>query len=1071
MSGRLCAGIDWLYNQSEILSWEHSFLTDQNLLQSHSIAALHFQKQLWLMQRLAPNVAVANISARLNWSGKLNIDALTAAINDYVTRHPYLGCQIAVSDDDGLVQQFGKIGPIEFKVVDLRFLSGEAQSEALQIQLDLAAKTPLPVTTTPPLRCTVIRSADEHYDIVFVFSHFSCDGLSMGILCKEFLAAYDARMANAQPRWRAIELLNVNDYSFNQCGSESVSEIRPSHRFVLPYSFPIKSVPAYYGEKISFALNETESLWINEASRQLEISPFVTWMTIINIVIAKYSSDKQFRFEIVKSGRTNEERRIVGPFFENVSLHLEVDRQQTLTELLVANQRRVNDLNLAQPHTIPAANARSQVLIDYQSLLQPVILSCGVEVSPSELDNGAATAELCFGIRRDKKKFAGHIKYDSELFDRPTIELMIERVRLLIRQLTRNMSCQIKNLQLLTDLEKQALANVNSAIVPFTTQTIDEQIISRLTDSGNSEVLRTNNESFNANQLVNSIHSISKSITSRGLKTGERVGMLLPRGFDAVASIIATMHSGCVYVPLDPQTPATRRQTVIEQADLKLIISNDRLCHLIDQQQLVLNVDHLNSEFANPITNNDRSAADSAYTIFTSGSTGQPKGVDITHANLANFCSGMDQLLVADSNVVWLASTNFTFDISLLEILWTLSRGFKLILSSSADVLANFSSLVVQNEITHFQCTPSMLNLLLAEQSAAEGIGQLKVLLVGGEELTESMSQRLIQLCNGRAINMYGPTETTIWSTCWPIEPNALTSIGRPLRNQSVYIVDEDLIPMPPGCIGEILIGGNSVGRGYCNDTQSTNAKFINHPEFGKVYRTGDLAKLNLDGTIRFVGRKDNQVKIAGHRIELGDVESMACSLDKISNCVAWLDEESRALSLAFCRNKNRLNFSVTDCQQELKDKLPTHMIPTVWHELDEIPLNSSGKIDRKAAIRLSKESLCQTIHDKDFDQTYDEIEHLAELIKSELKIDSLPLDSNWTELGISSLDTLGLVLKVEKELGLSFPVSQVFSDSSIRSTLATITGQKNKTPLIRDSVNQFAASEDVANEFEEGVI
>ena len=1058
------------------------------LSQNRSIAALHFQKQLWLLQRLTPEVAVANISSRLDWTGPLDFEILTESVNDYVNRHSYLQCRIDASDTNQLVQNGDAKGPVQFRYFDLRYLAESNRTAETQRRMEVAAKTPLPLNSVPPLRCDVFRTDEQHYQIVTVFNHMVCDGLSMGILCKELLQAYEARVTGQLPQWRELPQNDFEEFSINQLDRGPITPAaktvdRPPH-FALPYSRTTNGPSKYRGDKITFSLDQQQSNWINDFSRQHETSPFATWLSLINIVIGDYSNDSEFQFDIVKSGRSRQELRLVGPFFETVCIDLSLDRNLTFEQQLVANQVKVNSLNAAEPHTLPASDARSRVLIDYQSLLQTVKLPGGVSVIPSELDNGAATAELCIGIRRDRKRYEGHIKFDIDLFDAPAVQRIIDRLFTAIEAVQNAPSSAIKNLSLQSDSEKQILADFDRTSPAKPLETIDQQILQQATRDPQAIAIESSTGKRTWNELSQRISSVASGLLGLGVANGDRVGLLLPKCPDAVAAIVGIMNCGAVYVPLDADSPATRRQAVIDQACVKLIITSESYAHLIEGQYQTVLLDQLlesESELALKVTSPE--PEHSAYSIFTSGSTGMPKGVEISHSNLTNFCAGMDDL-ISPNEGTWLAATNWTFDISILELLWTLARGIKVVISTPSEILADFALLMTKHQITHFQTVPSMLQLLLSNQNNCSAIGNLDVLLVGGEPLTDTMCKTLTRLSRGHVFNMYGPTETTIWSTAWALNNHSDVRIGKPLKNQSVFILNNELQPMPVGAVGELHIGGAGVAKGYCNDPAETKSRFVDHSQFGRIYRTGDQAKIHEDGSLQFVGRLDNQVKIGGHRFELGDVDVTVQLLKGVEQCVAFISA-NQVLEIAYTCDHDNL-VPPSSIQQNAHSLLASHMVPKRWHRLESLPLNSAGKIDRAAVKKIvaalashPQSETRQTVETAPEETTFAaQTTRLRSVIETELNLDSLPMDVPWTQLDISSIDTLGLVLKFEKELGLSFPVSQVFAGATVRATLeglisTSTTKSEPETPAdpISNADNTEIVLPEMVDEFEEGVI
>ena len=1037
-----------------------------------SQAALPFQKQLWLMQKMAPRSGVANISARLNWHGPLDLHAMQTATFDFVDRHAYLKCSLQVDEQGELVQIQENAAPAEISITDIQHLPKEKKQAAVANMLSKATESPLDLNTFPLIRCVVVRSSVDLYDIAFVFNHLTCDGLSMGILCREFLKAYEARLKKQIPTWHQPVPSRLNDQT--SISHQKLAQPTSEAKLALPYDRPPKPNPKYLGDRISFEMTDEQSGILNELSRRFEVSPFVTWLSLIQTVLFRYTNEPQAKIDIVRSGRTSEQRRIVGPFFETTEVQLNTTGNNSFQSLLTENQSRLNDLNSYRPRELSLSNSRSQVLVDYQSSLPITKLANGVTVIPSEWDNGAATAELCIGIRRNKKQFSGHIKYDIELFDRETIDRMIDHVKTMLNDVSVAPEKKINELKLITNYELEVYRATNeTARTDPAPLPVDQQFFEAAAASPDATALVFEGNSITYSRLRDKTLSIANRLKSANVSRGDRVGLLLERSPDCIASMLAVMVLGAAYVPLNPKWPLLQRNLVAKKAGVTCIITNKINDCEIDVAASFLNVqiapdDKTNTEitFAGQI---NHQLTDTAYILFTSGSTGEPKGVEVSHANVSNFFVGMDALQTTNTPGCWLAVTNPTFDISVFELLWTLARGYKVVLHPNENLAAGFANAVLDNQATHFQCTPALMQLLLSDKQNRDALCRLKHIYVGGDVMSQALADELARFPKTTVFNMYGPTETTIWSTAWKIEAGMPVRIGKPLANQRVHVIDESQSPAPIGIAGQLFISGQGVSKGYLNAPTETANSFIDHDQFGRLYRTGDIVKMDSNGNLEFIGRNDNQVKLLGHRFELGAIESVILQDNNIENCVVYLEgklQEKRLFAKYHC--KPNCNVTKEQLRIRLCDQLPPYMIPVDFIALSQMPINSSGKIDRTAVISMQPiyphEPINEAVvHDLFVDQEFNQ---LTEIIRDQLRIDELPMNANWTDLEISSLDVVGMVVKIERELGLSVPVSDLFQRKSIKETLNTIMGIQSKS----SAPSSYRRSQ-IANEIEEGVI
>jgi amino acid adenylation domain-containing protein len=425
---------------------------------------------------------------------------------------------------------------------------------------------------------------------------------------------------------------------------------------------------------------------------------------------------------------------------------------------------------------------------------------------------------------------------------------------------------------------------------------------------------------------------------------------------------LAILKAGGAYVPLDPKYPKDRLAWIIDNSRMRLLLTSDdvipSLPSLMDRRLETIDVNLF--DFRPPgECHSQGEPADSslAYVMYTSGSTGQPKGVMIENRNVTNFFAGMDRA-IGSTPGVWLAVTSVCFDISVLELLWTLTRGFTVVLHAE-DQLDNLAPAMMKHRVTHLQMTPSLARMLMLDPSVGKALGSLRQILLGGEAVPASLVREIRQVTQSAMYNMYGPTETTIWSTCGVIEnlDASTIPIGTPILNTQVYILDEGLNSVPEDQIGEVFIGGDGVARGYLNRPDLTEGRFllIPHLSSDRVYRTGDLGRFLPNGNLVYLGRTDFQVKLRGHRIELGEIEALLEKCEGVRQAVVVLreDREDDKRLVAYLVASGLSAPPQQDIRRTLESSLPDFMVPSHVVFLPELPLTSNGKTDRRALLNL----------------------------------------------------------------------------------------------------------------------
>ncbi|MGD0631971.1 MAG: non-ribosomal peptide synthetase, partial [Terracidiphilus sp.] len=495
------------------------------------------------------------------------------------------------------------------------------------------------------------------------------------------------------------------------------------------------------------------------------------------------------------------------------------------------------------------------------------------------------------------------------------------------------------------------------------------------------------------------------------------------------------------YVPLDPSYPKARLSYIIEDAGLHVLITLPESQYTVPVGLGLTVVDAEDARTTQQSTQSGTSANSHnlAYMMYTSGSTGMPKGVMVEHRNVVNFFVGMDRAIGCEPGV-WLAVTSVSFDISILELLWTLTRGFTVVLHGGEGT-GTIADEIIRHQVTHLQMTPSLARMLTLDAHTSFALGSLKQILLGGEVVPASVIHRLRQFFTGEIYNMYGPTETTIWSTTYPInDPGITVPIGRPIANTQAFVVDPDLKPVPVGEAGELLIGGDGVARGYWNQPELTAERFLRLPSLSskRVYRTGDLARFLADGNIEFLGRVDCQIKLRGHRIEPGEIEALLEQFAGVRQAVvvAREDREGDKRLVAYLVADGLGKEAIGTLKSALGARLPESMIPSGFVFLSELPLTGNGKIDRKALLGISLPVFHETEEVTPSQmEPPSEIERIVcEAWKDALGLSSVGLSDNFFDLGAHSLTVAEVHARLQDVLRREIPIVDLFEFSTVGS-------------------------------------
>jgi amino acid adenylation domain-containing protein len=502
-------------------------------------------------------------------------------------------------------------------------------------------------------------------------------------------------------------------------------------------------------------------------------------------------------------------------------------------------------------------------------------------------------------------------------------------------------------------------------------------------------------------------------------------------------------------IAFDPFYPSDRIKYAVADSKVALILTQEDLRPIVSEfgaPIVAVDTDWLavTSQGTDPLRL-DFSSENLAYIIYTSGSTGRPKGVMVRHRNVVNFFKGMDHYLALESPGVWLAVTSISFDISVLELLWTLARGFRIILQEKNDLLSTPSRLwdgpggrdgysvpeqILRHRVTHLQCTPSLARVIVNSPVGRNALGTLQKLLVGGEALSISLANELHKAGPKEIWNMYGPTETTVWSTVQRLSrEDKLISIGRPIANTWILVLDEERKPVPIGVPGELYIGGEGVARGYLNDPDLTAQRFVEVDSLGQqglVYSTGDLVRYLPDGSLEFL---DHQVKIRGHRVELGEVEiTLMLHPGVQAAIVSAVDDPHIGKTLVAYLTRNDFDLSVAELRRFLEANLPSQMVPSLFVFVEAFPLTPNGKIDRGALPLVTSFKNQITVSHADATEA-----RLMYLWCFALGINSINLDDDYFETGGNSLMAVRLLCEINSEFKTELPPSTLLDAPTIR--------------------------------------
>ena len=628
--------------------------------------------------------------------------------------------------------------------------------------------------------------------------------------------------------------------------------------------------------------------------------------------------------------------------------------------------------------------------------------------------------------------------------DDSTAERMLGYLVKAIQSITENPGDMLTDIPLMPDDERQLLMEEwNRTELPFPEKkTIHHCFEEQVDRTPEAPALTCRDKTWTYRELENRAEKIARQLRAMGARPETIIGICMERCLDLVAGMLGILKTGAAYLPLDPTYPFDRLAFMVEDARPLLVVSNQSAKERLSQLDVrILSVDgDIAVSGSNGLSNNrDQSGAGSnlAYVIYTSGSTGKPKGVMVEHRNVMNLFAGIDAVYGRKPGVC-LAVTSISFDPSVLDIFWTLVRGYHVVILPGVEETGdtNIPEIIRAHKVSYIGTVPSFIRMVMMLPGGVDALASMRLIQVGGEPLSTALIHDLGPSISRRIVNAYGPTEATVISTVWEVDPKvASIPIGRPVANTKIFVLDSHLRPVPVGVVGELYIGGAGVARGYLNRPELTAQKFIKNTfretASGYLYRTGDLVRYRPDGMLEFIGRMDDQVKIRGFRVELGEIVTvLGKHPDIIETVVDVQDTENYGKRLvAYVVPGPRGMPSTKDLRQWVGQKLPVYMVPAVFISLNEIPRTSNGKIDRHALPQPAESEN----RSGEFERTPTSLEtKLIEIWCEVLRRRQVGLDENFFDLGGDSLTAVAMIVAIEERLGVKLPLEVLLNTQTV---------------------------------------
>ncbi|MBC9909360.1 non-ribosomal peptide synthase/polyketide synthase [Chitinophaga varians] len=1029
------------------------------------------QERLWFIDQLEGSVQY-HVPAVLRLRGSLDIEALSTALRSVVNRHEVL--RTVIRQNDGRGYQY----ILEQDNWTLNITDQPAYKEnpaALEAFIKKVTDAPFDLSADHMLRADLVVLGAEEHILIITTHHIASDAWSTGILVKELVAFYMAASTGAKVHLDKMDI-QYADYAIWQrtyitgdildkqlaYWKENLGGITPLN---LPLDYPRPPVRSTRGGAVSFQLPAELTTQLHQLSRQEGVSLFMTLFTAFNVMLHRYSGQEDICVGSPIAGRTQQEiEGLIGFFVNMLALRVNLSDNPSFRSLL--QQVKQTTLNAFEHQEVPFEKIVDQVVVDNDRSHRPVFqvvfglqnnvnqpdLQFGdVVLSEETVAHTSAKFDLVFSMDEDEDGLNGTVVYCADLFNEATVARMVGHFQQLLQAVVSSPAQHIALLPMLTATEEQQLLSVKGTYEKEYTKQITfvdlfEAQANRLPDA---IAVVFDDHAFTYRELNERANCLAHYLRSRRVKAGTLVPVCMERSADMVVSILGILKAGGAYVPVEPDFPEDRIRFMLEDTDASNIITLGKYADKLKAgpADIILLDDDWNDIKVHGTDNipGITRAEHPVYVIYTSGSTGQPKGVVVTHGNLADYISGLTHALpIKECRSFGLMSSMAT-DLGNTVIFGALANGGALHIFSKEMVqdttlLYNYLD---KHPIDCMKIVPSHWKALCLQDRL---LLPEKLLIFGGEALESSVATAVYAASRDCVVvNHYGPTETTIGKLLHIVDRDATYGetipVGKPFSATQVYVLSNELQLCPVGVPGALYIGGEGVAEGYLHNETLTATKFITDPftPNGRLYSTGDMVKYLPDGNILFMGRVDDQVKIRGYRIELGEIERA------LNNC-ATVKQAVVIVKKDHLDNKRLVAYVVAEedvdkeeILQQLTSQLPDYMVPSLLMVLDYFPLLANGKVDKKSLPDPDGQDL-QT---DSYVAPRNEVERtLAGIWEALLGVERVGINDNFFALGGDSIITIQVVSRVRRA-GYELQVGDLFDYQTIAMLYAVMSARK----------------------------
>ncbi|AUX27628.1 hypothetical protein SOCEGT47_082240 [Sorangium cellulosum] len=1038
------------------------------------------QQRLWFLYRYAPDSPAYNLHAAVRFRGALDGAALEGALSRLAERHDILRTRFDEDAGDAY-QEVLPAAAVSVALTDLSSMDPAARERELAERCAQAAHAPFVLERGHLLRAVLHRLSAEEHVLLLVTHHIASDHWTWGVLIRELGALYDALVAGRAPELPELPV-RYGDYAVWQRGQWTQERLQRELGYweerlrgapgllELPLDAPRPATQTYRGARTSLTLPRALCESLKALCQREGVTLFMALLAAYQTLLCRYTRRPDVVVGSPVAGRTAREiEPLAGMFVNDLALRADLSDNPTFLELLQRTRRDTLDalahaelpfallVEALKPERSPSHPPLFQTMLILQSAAAELPAFTGLTAEPVEVPVRTSKVDWTIeawdrpqGIRLD-------LEYNTDLFRRETADRLLRSYEALLRASVARPEAAVLDLPIVPEDDARRLEQWNRTERPFPVDARVHELFERQAQRGPERVaLVFAGQEITYGALDRAATRLARRLRAEGVGPGVPVAVCLERSPGLVVALLAILKAGGAYVPLDPALPGERIAFILSDLGSAVLLTERALrLEIAGAPRRVLLLEDLEAQTdpdeAPPVA--PASSRDLAYILYTSGSTGRPKGVEVEHRSVVTFLWAMKDRPGLDADDVLLSVTTASFDIFVLELFLPLSVGARTVLLSAAEARdgAALVGALERSGATVMQATPSTWRLLLA--AGWTGSPRLRA-LAGGEALPRDLAGPL-RARVGALWNMYGPTETTVWSAVARIDDPARITLGTPIANTRVYILDDRRNRLPIGVAGELVIGGAGVARGYHDRPELTRERFLPDPfsdEPGaRMYRTGDLARITHDGLIEYLGRLDHQVKIRGYRVELGEIEVTVARHPGVAECVCAARRDAVGEGVLVAYYVPAAEGATPDAlRAHARASLPEYMVPAHFVALPRLPQTPNGKIDRNALPDPGDQGRAAG---RDREPPSTDAERLVAAVWEELLGRAPSRTDRFFDLGGHSLLAMRVVSRLRERAGLEVPLRWLFDRpalADLAEAIGQLTASSARPPLRR---------------------